>query len=104
MASEDGRIQKKSVEKWKSHNGLKEPMRYNYKLNEASMVIDLGGYSGTWSRNIIEKYNCNVHIFEPFPRWYKHCTDLFKENPKVNCTDPNNRVLMSSSDSENIAR
>ena len=83
MASEDGRIQKKSVEKWKSHNGLKEPMRYNYKLNEASMVIDLGGYSGTWSRNIIEKYNCNVHIFEPFPRWYKHCTDLFKENHKV---------------------
>ena len=27
-----------------------------------------------------------------------------KENPNVNCTDPNKRVLMSSSDSENIAR
>ena len=27
-----------------------------------------------------------------------------KENPNVNCSDPNKRVLMSSSDSENIAR
>jgi len=27
-----------------------------------------------------------------------------KENPNVNCNDPNKRVLMSSSDSEKIAR
>ena len=82
MASEDGRIQKKSVTKWKAHNGLKEPMRYNYRLNESSFVIDLGGYSGNWSRNIVEKYNCNIHIFEPFPRGTNTVKTYLKIIPK----------------------
>lgn len=83
MASEDGRIQKKSVEKWKKHNGRQELMRYDYDLNENSVVYDLGGYKGDWAYKINEKYNCKVVVLEPFPRWFKHCENRFSNNSKV---------------------
>lgn len=83
MASLDDKIQKKSVEKWKAHNGRKEPMRYNYALNENSVVYDLGGYRGDWAHEINKKYNCRVVVLEPFPKWFKHCENRFVNNPKV---------------------
>ena len=79
----DIKIQKKSVEKWKKHSGHKEPMRYNYDLNENSVVYDLGGYRGDWAQKIYDRYKCNVILLEPFPRWFKHCENKFANNPKV---------------------
>ena len=34
-------------------------------LNKNSLVIDLGGHKGNFSKNILDKYNCNIVIYEP---------------------------------------
>lgn len=44
---------------------FKESMRYEYPLNESSLVFDVGGYRGEFARGIIELYKCKVIIFEP---------------------------------------
>jgi FkbM family methyltransferase len=83
ITSHDRQIQKLSIANWKVDNGREEPMRYNYDLNENSVVYDLGGYRGDWAYKINEKYNCKVILLEPFPRWFKHCKERFENNPKV---------------------
>mgnify|MGYP006245289443 CR=1 FL=1 len=34
----------------------------NYNLNEESVVMDLGGYTGVWAQQIINKYNPRMYI------------------------------------------
>ena len=55
-----------------------------YDLNEDSVVMDLGGYTGIWAQQIIKKYNPNFYIIEPLPEFYNTLVDKFKENKKVN--------------------
>lgn len=47
-------------------------------LKEDSIVFDLGGYMGDWSKEIYKRYKCNIHIFEPVSKFYLH----IKENLK----------------------
>lgn len=71
-----------SLQKWFNDNGDKTH-RINYELNENSIVFDLGGFEGNWSADIIEKYNCQVYIFEPVNFYYQKILDRFKNNQKV---------------------
>jgi FkbM family methyltransferase len=50
--------------------------RLNYKLDSDSLVFDVGGYLGNWSKLIFEKYNCYIHIFEPVNEYF----NTIKEN------------------------
>ena len=54
-----------------------------YDLNENSIIMDLGGYTGVWAQQLIEKYNPNVYILEPVPSFYDGMVSKFKNNPKV---------------------
>jgi FkbM family methyltransferase len=54
-----------------------------YDLNENSIIMDLGGYTGVWAQQMIEKYNPNVYILEPVPIFYDGMVSKFKNNPKV---------------------
>jgi FkbM family methyltransferase len=54
-----------------------------YDLNENSIIMDLGGYTGVWVQQMIEKYNPNVYILEPVPSFYDGMVSKFKNNPKV---------------------
>ena len=54
-----------------------------YNLNEDSIVIDLGGYTGVWIQQIIEKYNCNVYVIEPLKEFYDILVSKFESNSKV---------------------
>ena len=45
--------------------------RLNYDLGHDSVVLDLGGYYGEWTRAISERYNCVVHVFEPVAEHYQ---------------------------------
>jgi FkbM family methyltransferase len=58
-------------------------LRYNYPLNENSIVMDVGGYKGEWSEIIIKKYNPTVHIFEPVPDYYNIIKKRFSNNNKI---------------------
>ena len=60
-----------------------ESDRYLYpNLTSTSVVIDVGGYEGNWSRLIAEKYGCkNIHCYEPVPEFYKNIVARFQGTP-----------------------
>ena len=70
------------LQKWFSIGG-DDSLRVNYQLNENSIVLDLGGYEGTWTQKIFDKYQCNIHVFEPIPSLYENLVEKFKNNDKV---------------------
>ena len=70
------------VDKWKKDSG-DETMRLNYDLNEKSVVFDIGGYKGNWSRKIYGKYKCEIHIFEPVASFYNYIKKRFSKNNNV---------------------
>lgn len=72
----------KVVKKWYSDGGDKK-FRYNYDLDENSLVWDLGGYHGHWSSEMFTRYNCNIMIFEPVLEYYEIIKDKFINNKKV---------------------
>lgn len=58
-------------------------LRLNYPLTESSFVFDLGGYLGDFSQAIIDKFNCNVFVFEPVEQFYSKICNRFLKNSKV---------------------
>lgn len=54
-----------------------------YELDDNSVVMDLGGYTGVWAQQIVDKYNPNMYILEPIPKFHTIMVDKFKDNPKV---------------------
>ena len=68
--------------RWQDHNG-DYTHSLIYDLNENSTVIDLGGYTGVWAKEIINRYNCNVYLVEPVEESYRILLEKFKSNPKV---------------------
>ena len=54
-----------------------------YNLNEDSVIMDFGGYTGVWAQQMIDKYNPNVYIIEPIPSLFDGMCEKFKNNPKV---------------------
>ncbi|HNV01496.1 MAG TPA: FkbM family methyltransferase [archaeon] len=70
------------IDKWFETDG-DNTLRLNYNLNENSVVFDLGGYIGEWSEKIYKKYNCNIYVFEPVPKYAKIISKKFKKNKKI---------------------
>jgi len=54
-----------------------------YDLNENSIIMDLGGYTGVWAQQMVDKYNPNVYILEPIHSFYDGMVSKFANNPKV---------------------
>lgn len=73
---------KNSLDLWFKDSG-DETHRLNYNLNSDSIIIDLGGYLGDWSKKIYDKYKCNIHIFEPVLKNYNHIVKEFNNNEKI---------------------
>lgn len=55
----------------------------NYDLNENSIVMDLGAYTGVWAQQIIERYNPNLYLLEPIKEYYDQMVLKFNDNQKV---------------------
>jgi len=70
------------LQRWKDHNG-DYTHSLVHDLNQDSAVIDLGGYTGEWAKEIINRYNCNVYLIEPALEPYKVLLEKFKSNSKV---------------------
>lgn len=68
--------------KWVQDNA--EEKRYDYPLNENSIVMDVGFYKGEFTRRIYEKYKCKIYGFEPvtsiFMEGYKNIISLNADN------------------------
>ena len=68
-------------DEWLANGG--EKLRYNYDLNEDSIVFDLGAYVGDFSKRIYNKFHCEVHAFEPIDKFYQKCKYRFDGISKV---------------------
>tara|TARA_A100001011_G_scaffold394856_1_gene488258 strand:+ start:668 stop:2050 length:1383 start_codon:yes stop_codon:yes gene_type:complete len=75
-------VQNSAVIQWKKQNG-DETLRLDYDLNENSTVLDFGGFKGEWAEKIHEKHKCNVHVYEPFKKFYKTLELKFAGNDKI---------------------
>jgi FkbM family methyltransferase len=71
------------VKRWFSDRG-DYTHNITYDLNENSVVIDLGGYTGLWVEQIINKYNPKIYVIEPVEEFYSVIMNKFKNNNKVN--------------------
>lgn len=68
--------------RWINDNG-DGTLRLNYPLNENSVVIDAGGYEGTWASIIYRKYGCTMHIIEPLQHLYQKLENEYSNTSKV---------------------
>lgn len=74
------------VKKWYNDGG-EDKMRFNYHLNEKSLVLDVGGYNGQWSSDIFSRYKCKIFIFEPVRFFAENITMRFEKNDSI-CVCP----------------
>lgn len=56
---------------------------FDFDLKQESIVFDVGGFEGHYSKKIYDNYGCNIFIFEPHPLFYKKITNNFKGVSKV---------------------
>jgi len=54
-----------------------------WPLDGESVVFDVGGYEGAWSKRIAEQYGATVHLFEPAPRAIKMAREKLAGLPTV---------------------
>lgn len=71
------------VYRWIRQNGDKT-LGLTYDLNEDSIVMDLGGYTGVWLNQIVEKYNPNIYAIEPIKLFYDEMVETLEHNKKSN--------------------
>jgi FkbM family methyltransferase len=64
-------------------DGGDEIFRYDFDLNEDSIVLDLGGFKGQWSSDIYARYNCNIMVFEPVRLFYTKISERFQKNKRI---------------------
>ena len=76
-------IKDTALNNWREDGG-DYVLRFNYALNERSIVIDLGGYDGQWSSDLFSRYCCNIHIFEPVEIYARKISSRFFLNNKIN--------------------
>lgn len=54
-----------------------------HDINESSLVIDVGAYTGVWSEKINSKYRPNLIILEPVSKFRNLLVDKFKSQNNV---------------------
>ena len=56
----------------------------SYDLTDESVVVDVGGYTGDWSRKILARHNPKVlHLFAPVPWFMTWCRFRLIKHPQV---------------------
>ena len=70
------------IRRWFNDNG-DYTHNINYDLTDKSIVIDLGGYTGVWVKQIVDKYNPFVYVLEPVGNFYNVLNEKFRNNDKV---------------------
>lgn len=70
------------VRKWFADGGDSK-FRFNYDLDDESIVLDLGGYRGQWASDLYSRYRCNIFIFEPVGYFVEQIRARFKKNNQI---------------------
>ncbi len=70
-----------ALRRWIADNG--EALRLDYPLSAESVVLDIGGHVGDWAADILARYDCHLHLFEPVREACEQARRRFADNPKV---------------------
>jgi FkbM family methyltransferase len=70
------------LREWRRIDGDRT-LRLDYDLGPDSVVLDVGGFEGQWASDIVAKYGCRVHVFEPVPAYARRISERFARNPLV---------------------
>jgi len=60
-----------------------EPKRYDFNINQNSLVVNIGGYKGEWADLIYKKYFCKLIIFEPVKAFCEETNSKYIANQNV---------------------
>ena len=52
-------------------------------MSSGSLVIDAGGYRGSWTAEMLVRYGCAVRVFEPMPEFATNLRERFGQNDRV---------------------
>ena len=66
------------VNKWYADGGDYE-LRFDYDLDDESVVLDVGGYQGQWASDLFSRYRCRIYVFEPVS---VSCEKQYKKDQK----------------------
>ncbi len=58
----------RSYRRWVADRG-DETRRLDYGLEAGAIVLDVGGYEGRWTEQLIGRFDCLVQVFEPVPEF-----------------------------------
>lgn len=72
----------KAYQEWNRDDG-DNLLRYDYELNQDSIVFDIGGYRGDFASEVSSRFQCKVFVFEPVEKFYLYAKSRFKKNPKI---------------------
>lgn len=78
--------QEKEFARWFADEGDKT-LRLNYDLDSDSVVFDLGGYKGDFAKEIYDRYESNIYVFEPVPEYAASIANRFYGNDKIKSFD-----------------
>lgn len=53
----------------------------DFPLTSKSVVLEIGGYCGRWALEIAQRYNPNIHVFEPQEWAFEKCLESLKDFP-----------------------
>ena len=70
------------VKKWYADGG-DDRFRFDYDLDERSIVLDLGGYEGQWASDLYARQRCRIAIFEPVTRFARNIEARFRKNKDI---------------------
>ena len=52
-------------------------------LTSDDLALEFGGFLGESTSNLVKRFDCSVHVFEPVPKFYSYLVKRFSSNPKV---------------------
>jgi FkbM family methyltransferase len=64
-------------------DGGDDRFRYDYDLDERSLVLDVGGYEGQWASDLYARQRCRIAIFEPVARFARNIEARFRKNGDI---------------------
>jgi FkbM family methyltransferase len=70
------------VKLWYADGG-DDRFRFDYDLDERSLVVDLGGYEGQWASDLYARQRCRIAIFEPVARFARNIEARFRKNKDI---------------------
>lgn len=76
------KAQRLEYRRWRADNGEIRRTRFP-GLTPDSVVFDIGGFRGTWTDALFEYYGCQIHIFEPHPRFAAELETKYAAIPQI---------------------